>query len=102
MTAITTGTRNTAVTELTDTSVGANTVLAIPSQASVTKAPVIKQPGIMTAGELVFAMPLNRCGTAIPTKDIGPANAVTVAASRLDMSIRETLRKVMLTPEDLA
>ena len=98
MTAITTGTRNTAVTELIDISVGANTHLAIRSQNSVIRDPVIKHPGIITAGALVFVMLFTRCGTAIPTNEIGPANAVTHAARRLDMRMSDTRKAFMFTP----
>ena len=95
---ITTGTSNTAVTELILTSVGANTVLAMQSQTRVIRAPVRKQPGIIMSGEVVRVMRLTRCGTAMPTKDIGPANAVTVAASRLDNRISMIRRSLIFTP----
>lgn len=100
--AITTGTKNSAVTELMLISVGANTVLAIPSQKSVTTAPHRKHPGIKIIGLAVFVAILTRCGTAIPTKEIGPANAVTQADSRLDKRIIVTRSAFTLTPIFLA
>lgn len=56
-----------------ESSVGANTVLAKPSQNSVIIAPPRKQPGISKSGFAVFIAVFTRCGTAIPTKEIGPA-----------------------------
>ena len=91
---ITTGTKNTAVTELILTSVGANTVLAIRSQKSVMAAPPRKLAGIITYELSVLRHILTRCGTAIPTNDIGPANAVTVAARRLEIKIRPLVNEL--------
>ena len=99
---MTTGTRNTAVTELIDTSEGANKDLAARSQAVVTNAPKRKQPGIMIEGLLLPVRFFIRCGTAIPTKDMGPAKAVTVAAKRPDIRIRLMRSKIILTPPPAA
>ena len=99
---MTTGASPTAVTELILSSVGAKAVLAISSQISVIIAPPRKHAGIMISGFAVFKMPLMICGTAIPTKDIGPAKAVTVADKRLDARIRITRNAFILTPMFLA
>ena len=64
-----------AVTELMLTSVGAKRLLAIPSQKSVTTAPHKKHPGIKTMGFAVLVISFTRCGTAMPTKEIGPSKA---------------------------
>ena len=63
--AITTGTKNTAVTELILISVGANTVRAIPSQNSVITAPPRKHPGIRIIG---FAG--GNCGNVAKAADV--------------------------------
>ena len=100
--AITTGTKNTAVTELILISVGANTVRAIPSQNSVITAPPRKHPGIRIIGFAVWVASLIRCGTAIPTNEIGQANAVTHADSRLDSKISAMRSAFTFTPIFLA
>ena len=61
---------------------------AIPSQIKVMIEPPKKQAGIITIGFAVFITPRMICGTAIPTKEIGPANAVTVADKMLDKRIK--------------
>ena len=95
---MTTGAPNTAVTELMLSSVGAKTVLAAKSQNRQNTAPPRKQPGIMSMGFAVLNRLFTRCGTAIPTKDMGPANAVTQAERILDRRIRATLNRSMFTP----
>ena len=95
---ITTGTKKNAVTELMLNSVGENTERAMPSQNSVMIAPPIKHAGISIKGFAVPDADFTRCGTAMPTKDIGPANAVTHAESRLERSISATLSERMFTP----
>ena len=52
----------------------------------------------MSMGFAVLNRLFTRCGTAIPTKDIGPANAVTQAERILDRRIRATLNRSMFTP----
>ena len=47
-------------------------------------APPRKQPGIIKIGFAVRNRLFTKCGTAIPTKETGPANAVTQAESTLD------------------
>ena len=93
---------NTAVTELMLSSVGAKTVLAAKSQNRQNTAPPRKQPGIMSMGFAVLNRLFTRCGTAIPTKEIGPAKAVTQADSRLDSRISNTRSRRILTPMFLA
>ena len=70
---MTTGAPNTAVTELMLTSVGANAVLAIRSLARQNAAPPRKQPGIMRRGFAVPRRHFTKWGTAMPTKEMGPA-----------------------------
>ena len=95
---MTTGAPNTAVTELMDSSVGANRLRASRSQNRQKAAPPKQHPGSTYSG---FALPsscLTRCGTAMPTKEIGPAKAVTQAASRLDSSTSATEKGLTFTP----
>ena len=87
---MTTGAPNTAVTELMLSSVGANAVLAIRSQNRQNTAPPRKHPGMINNGLDVFIRLFTRCGTAIPTKEIGPAKAVTQADRTLDNKISAT------------
>ena len=82
--AITTGAPNTAVTELMESSVGENNVLASRSLNRQNTAPPRKHPGITTMGFAVLNSCLIIWGTAIPTKETGPAKAVTVAERMLD------------------
>ena len=58
----------------------------------------MKHTGIITEGEEVLTRLPVRCGTATPTKDIGPAKAVTEAASRLDVTISIILSAPTFTP----
>ena len=53
-------------------------------------APPSAQPGSTRSGFALPSVCFTRCGTAMPTKEIGPANAVTQAASRLDSSTSTT------------
>ena len=60
--------------------------------------PKRKDPGMMTAG---FEVPNSSrviWGTATPTKEMGPARAVTTAESRLESAIRATRKARILTP----
>ena len=76
---ITTGAPKIAVTVLMLSSVGAKTVLAIISQSIQKMLPPRKQAGIITSGFDVLKSTRIMCGTAIPTKETGPAKAVTEA-----------------------
>jgi hypothetical protein len=96
--AITTGAPKTAVIELMLISVGANRLLASKSQKRQNTEPPRKHCGIMTTGLDVSVIDLIMCGTAIPTKDIGPAKAVTVADIMLERVIRPILNERILTP----
>ena len=95
---ITTGAPKIDVTVLMFNSIGANAILAIRSQIIQNTAPPRKVAGITTSGLEVFSAPLIRKGTAIPTNEIGPANAVTQAENTLDIRIRNILKVLMLTP----
>ena len=75
-----------AVTELMDSSVGANTVLAIRSHSRQNTEPPRKLAGITRTGLEVRSRFLVRWGTAIPTKETGPAKAVTAALRTLESS----------------
>ena len=79
-------------------SVGANTILANRSQNMQKTAPPKKQAGIMTIGFAVRNSSLTICGTAIPTKDTGPANAVTTADKMLDSTTRSARNSLIFTP----
>ena len=54
--------------------------------------------GITTSGFDVFSARFTRCGTAMPTKEMGPAKAVTQPAMRLDIRISSTRKRLTLTP----
>ena len=94
----TTGAPNTAVTVLILSSVGANIILASKSQNRQNTAPPRKQAGIIYMGFVLFSMLFTMCGTAIPTNDIGPANATIHAESRLESNTRSTRIRFMFTP----
>ena len=81
---ITTGAPNIEVTVLIFNSIGANAILAIRSQIIQNTAPPTNVPGITTKGFDVRSACFTRYGTAIPTNEIGPANAVTLAERILD------------------
>ena len=85
-----------------ESSVGANIVRAIRSLNRQKTAPPKKHPGITTIG---FAVPKSRftsCGTAIPTKDTGPAKAVTQADRMLESRISSARNRFTFTPRLLA
>ena len=94
----TTGAPNTAVTVLILSSVGANIILASKSQNRQNTAPPRKQAGIIYMGFVLFSMLFTMCGTAIPTNDIGHANATIHAESRLESNTRSTRMRFMFTP----
>ena len=95
---ITTGAPNIEVTVLIFNSIGANAILAIRSQIIQNTAPPTNVPGITTKGFDVRSACFTRYGTAIPTNQIGPANAVTLAERILDKRISATLKKRIFTP----
>ena len=86
------------VTVLMLSSTGAKAVLAIRSHIIQNTAPVIKEPGITISGFDVPRHALAINGTAIPTKEIGPANAVTQAESTLDRRMSSARNTLILTP----
>ena len=95
---MTMGAPNRAVTELMLISTGAKTVLATKSQNRQNTAPPRKHPGITKMG---FAVPINvrtKWGTAMPTKEMGPAKAVTQADRTLDKRISSTRNRRTETP----
>ena len=61
-------------------------------------APAKNVPGIIMSGLAVPNAFLVRNGTAIPTNEIGPANAVTHADRILDNKINATRKSLMFTP----
>ena len=95
---ITTGAPNTAVIVLTDISVGEKSILLRKSHKRQKLPPARKQAGIIIIGLAVLKRLLARCGTAIPTKEIGPAKAVTQADNTLDKSTSSSQNALMLTP----
>ena len=86
------------VTVPTESSVGANMVRAIRSQIMQNTDPQRKVAGIITSGFCVFSMMRQMCGTAIPMKEIGPANAVTQAERILEKIISRIRNSRMFTP----
>ena len=86
------------VTVLMLSSTGANAVLAIRSQTMQKTAPVTNDPGMTIRGLAVPRHALVINGTAIPTKEIGPANAVTQAESTLDRRMSSARNTLILTP----
>ena len=95
---MTTGAPKMAVTELMESSVGAKAVRAIMSQNRQNTAPPRKQAGVMSRGRAVPNRPLISWGTAMPTKEMGPAKAATQADSTLERSTRAERRARMFTP----
>ena len=87
---MTTGAPKTAVTELMLSSVGAKRVRASRSHSRQKAAPPKKQAGRTSWGRAVFSIHFMIWGTAMPTKEMGPAKAVTQAESRLDSKMSST------------
>lgn len=81
---------------------GEKIVLASKSHKIQKIEPSIKEAGIITIGLEVKKNLFAKNGTAMPTKEIGPANAVTVAESRLESRIRIGRKILVLTPIVLA
>ena len=94
----TTGAPKIAVTVLIPSSVGAIQVLASRSQNRQNTLPPKKHAGIMSNGFVVPNSLRISCGTAIPTKEIGPANATIHAESTLDNTTRRIRRVLIFTP----
>ena len=86
------GAPNTAVTELMLTSVGAKAVRAMRSQNRQNTPPPRKHAGIIQRGSADLNRDFIRCGTAMPTKEMGPAKAVTQADSTLDVDLSQLVR----------
>ena len=91
-----------AVTVLIFSYVGAKAVLAIKSQNMQNTPPPKNVAGITTNGLAVFSSRFTKKGTAMPTKEIGPANAVTVADKILESKIRQVRNTLIFTPILLA
>lgn len=100
--AITTGAPNTAVTELMESSVGENNVLASRSLNRQNTAPPRKHPGITMMGFAVLNSCLIIWGTAIPTKDTGPAKGCHCSGKNTDNRISSIRNRLILTPMFLA
>ena len=79
-------------------SVGANKVLDNKSHMHVKTAPRKKHAGIIYFGFELLISFLTRCGTAMPTNETGPANAVTQADHRLERITSFILNEFILTP----
>ena len=95
---MTMGETNTAVTELMLTSVGAKAVRAIRSQSRQNAPPPRKDAGMRMSGSAVPNRDFMRCGTAMPTKEMGPANAVTQADRTLESKISAVRNARRWTP----
>ena len=81
---MTTGAPRIEVTVLILSSVGAKSVRAMRSLAMQNTDPPRNAAGMITSGFEVPMARFMRKGTAIPTKETGPAKAVTVADRMLD------------------
>lgn len=79
-------------------SVGEKAVRAIKSQKVQNTPPHKKVAGIIIIGLAVFIINFVRCGTAIPTKDIGPAKAITVADKILEKTMRSNRYNLIFIP----
>ena len=99
---ITIGAPKNDVTVLMLSSSGENKLRAIKSQKMQKTAPPKKEAGITTRGFAVRKSCLTKNGTAIPTNETGPANAVTVAESTLERRIRTGRKIFVFTPIVLA
>ena len=95
---MTTGAPRTAVTVLMASSVGANTVRATRSHTRQNTAPKRKLPGRMREGFEEENILFVRCGTAIPTKETGPAYATTHAERREESKRRSTRNSLTFMP----
>ena len=95
---ITTGAPKMEVTVLIFSSRGAKAILAIRSHIIQKTAPPRNVPGMIISGLDVPKLLFIRNGTAIPTKEIGPAKAVTVADKILESKINATRKNLMFTP----
>ena len=87
-----------AVTELMLSSVGEKAVRAMKSQSRQNTAPPRKQAGSMTSGLAVPNIAFIKWGAAMPTKDTGPAKAVTQAERMLESRNSQIRRARMWTP----
>ena len=96
---MTMGAPNTAVTELMLTSVGAKAVRGdqIAEQAERAAAEEGRRDDQMS-GSAVPNRDFMRCGTAMPTKEMGPANAVTQADRTLESKISAVRNARRWTP----
>ena len=92
------GAPKTAVTVLMLSSEGAKRLLARRSQKRQKADPRRKEAGIMIRGFSDLKRFPATWGIAIPTKDTGPANAVTVADNTLETMISNILKPYMLMP----
>ena len=90
------------VTILMFSSTGASNIRESRSQKRQKIAPEIKEAGVIKNGSAVLNIFFAQKGAAIPIKEMGPANAVTVAERVLDKSIRTILKKEILRPMDFA
>ena len=88
-----------AVTVLILSSVGENMLLAIKSLKRANMTPKRHAAGMMVLGFSDLKIILAICGIAIPTKEIGPAKAVTVAESMLDTTISANLKRFISIPK---
>ena len=94
----TTGAPKMAVTVLMLSSVGAIHFLARRSQNRQNTLPPKKHAGIISNGFVVPNSLRISCGTAIPTKEIGPANATIHAESTLDNTTSRIRNVRIFTP----
>lgn len=95
---ITTGAPKIDVTVLMLSSIGAKMLRAIRSHTRQNTAPARKEEGMTISGFEVWRRLFVRKGTAIPTKETGPAKAVTVAERMLERRISTGRKSFVFTP----
>ena len=92
------GAANTAVTELMLTEAGAKAVRAMRSHARQKMPPPRKLAGISKSGSAVLKSAFIRCGSAMPTNEMGPAKAVTQADNTLESRMSAARNALIGTP----
>ena len=90
------------VTVLMESSTGENRVLARRSQRTQNRAPHKKDAGIIRIGFDVFSNCREICGTAMPTKETGPAKAATQDESMPVIRTSSIRNAFIFTPRLLA
>ncbi len=98
----TTGAPNSAVTEFIGSTVALPGSCEITSQMSISKGPTKITPGNTVRWFTVLNKSLVTWGTVMPIKAIGPVNAVSIPANKLEIMIIFSLVRLTFTPDTLA